>query len=195
MIFLRFINITCKGRPFSGATVVCDFCAHAHQDINNMHGGVTVILTLLKPENRDFKPENQNFKPENGNLKQENRNLESEPKDEQLHVLPHYAPAENSDEYGSIVAQLKKYENGELEILNQFERTLIIRGEKGKTEMVVESDSSEVFGEENVDVGGLAIALPHGSLMFECAKKVNNSRVLISKPLIDVVQCNSKSLD
>ena len=153
-----------------------------------MNGGVTVILTLLKPKNRDLKPENRNIKPETGNLKLENRNLESEPKDEQLHVLPHYAPAENSDEYGSIVAQLKKYESGELKILNQFERTLIIRGEKGQTEMIVKSDCSEVFGEENVDVGGLAIALPHGSLMFECAKMVNNLRVSTSKLLKDVVK-------
>merc|ERR1719362_468379 len=39
-----------------------------------------------------------------------------------------------------------------------------------KTDLtVVKSDCSEVFGENNVDVGGLAIALPHGSLMFECA--------------------------
>ena len=84
-----------------------------------MNGGCTVILTLLKPENR-IKPENQDLK--------------SEPDDEQLHVLPHYA-AEKTDEYGSIVAQLKKNETGELEILHQFERTLITRatGEKGET--------------------------------------------------------------
>ena len=142
-----------------------------------MHGGCTVILTLLKPENRDLKPENRN-------LESENRDLESEPNDEQLHVLPHYA-ADQSDEYGSIVAQLKKNETGESKILHQFERTLITRatGEKGETETVVKSDCSEVFGEENVDVGGLAIALPHGSLMFECAKKVNNLGVLTSKLL------------
>ena len=143
-----------------------------------MNGGVTVILTLLKPENRDLKPENRNLKPENANLKPE-----FEPNDEQLHVLPHYAPADQFDEYGSIVAQLKKNESGELKILDQFERTLIIRGEKGETEMVVKSDSSEVFGEENLDVGGLAIALTHGSLMFECAKMVNNLRVSTSKLL------------
>ena len=160
-----------------------------------MNGGVTVILTLLKPENRVLKPENAilkpdnwNLKPENENLKPEDRNLKSEPNDEQLHVLPHYAPADQFDEYGSIVAQLKKNESGELKILDQFERTLIIRGEKGETEMVVKSDSSEVFGEENVDVGGLAIALPHGSLMFECAKMVNNLRVATSKLLKDIVK-------
>ena len=96
-----------------------------------------------------------------------------------------------------VVGQLKKIiETGELEVLRQFKRTQITRatGEKGETETVVQSDCSEVFGEENVDVGGLAIALPHGSLMFECAKQVNNLRVLKSKLLKDVVQCHSNQV-
>ena len=159
-----------------------------------MNGGVTVILTLLKPENRVLKPENAilkpdnwNLKPENENLKPEDRNLESKPNDEQLHVLPHYAP-DQSDEYGSIVAQLKKNESGELKILHQFETTLITPGEIGEIETAVKFDCSEVFGEENVDVGGLAIALPHGSLMFECAKMVNNLRVATSKLMKDIVK-------
>ena len=32
------------------------------------------------------------------------------------------------------------------------------------------SDCKENFGEENIDIGGLALALPHGSVLFECAK-------------------------
>ena len=53
-----------KGMPFSGVTCVCDFCAHSHRDTNNVNGGLTVIVTLLKPENRG---------------------LTVEPDDEQLH--------------------------------------------------------------------------------------------------------------
>ena len=41
-------------RPYSGATVVCDFCAHPHRDVNNMHGGCTTVITLTKPENMDM---------------------------------------------------------------------------------------------------------------------------------------------
>ena len=53
-----------EGMPFSGVTCVCDFCAHSHRDTNNVNGGLTVIVTLLKPENRG---------------------LTVEPDDEQLH--------------------------------------------------------------------------------------------------------------
>ena len=35
---------------------------------------------------------------------------------------------------------------------------------------ITESDCSENFGKQNMDIGGLALALPHGSVLFECAK-------------------------
>ena len=48
-------------RPYSGATVVCDFCAHPHRDGNNMHGGCTCVITLTKPENRDSVSNEEQF--------------------------------------------------------------------------------------------------------------------------------------
>ena len=68
-------------------------------------------------------------------------------------VLPHYAPVK-TDEFGSEKGQLRKLASGKLEELTSFKNT----------------ECSNVFGENNVDVGGLGIALSHGSLMFECAK-------------------------
>jgi methylcytosine dioxygenase len=60
-------------RPFSGTSTVVDFCAHAHHDFNNMNNGTTMVVTLLKPENREFgKPHT----------------------DRQLHVLPNYRIAD-----------------------------------------------------------------------------------------------------
>ena len=64
-------------------------------------------------------------------------------------VLPHYAPVK-TDEFGSEKGQLRKLASGKLEKLKSFKDT--------------------EFGENDVDVGGLGIALSHGSLMFECAK-------------------------
>ncbi len=55
------------------------------------------VLTLSKPEHREFG---------------------CKPDDEQLHVLPHYAPDE-TDETGSTDGQQKKVEEGALEILKK----------------------------------------------------------------------------
>ena len=37
-------------RMFSGATIVVDFSAHPHKDMNNVPGGATAILSLVDPE-------------------------------------------------------------------------------------------------------------------------------------------------
>ena len=98
------IGSSSTGQPFSGVTVVSDFCAHQHKDINNMTGGSTVVLTLTKPENRD------------------NQKVD----DEQLHVLPQYEPDATCEEL------LLKQETGGLETLKKFERTIVIREAEGK---------------------------------------------------------------
>ena len=89
-------------RIFSGITCVCDFCAHAHKDTNNMIGGATAVVTLLRPEDRD--------------------NDDNE--DQQFHVLPLYVPDCSKDELQRNV------DIGGLTILDKFTRTIAVRDTK-----------------------------------------------------------------
>jgi len=89
-------------RPFSGITCVCDFCAHAHRDTNNMVGGATAVVTLLRPEDRHAQQKD----------------------DEQFHVLPLYVPDCSPTELE------KKVASGGLEVLNKFTRTIAIKATK-----------------------------------------------------------------
>ena len=79
---------------------VCDFTNFLFVfvlDINNMVGGLTAVVTLVKPENRI---------------------LGIKPEDEQLHVLPHYA-VDKTDEFDSIDGQNFKVTTGQV-ILTKF---------------------------------------------------------------------------
>ncbi len=89
------------GKPFSGVTCVVDFCAHSHRDIHNMNAGCTVVVTLTKPENRAFR-------------------TTVPPEDEQLHVLPHYAPDfDPEDPEINAAAYEEKRRNGSIHFLNK----------------------------------------------------------------------------
>jgi len=90
------------GRPFSGITTVCDFCAHSHKDSNNMVGGATAIVTLLRPQDRDVR----------------------KPDEQQYHVLPLYCPDMTDREVVEKVAR------GGLEVLDKFARVIAVRDEK-----------------------------------------------------------------
>jgi len=90
------------GKPFSGITTVCDFCAHSHKDTNNMVGGATAIVTLLRPQDREA----------------------ARPAEQQFHVLPLYVPDMSTREVEEKVAR------GGLEVLDKFSRTIAVREEK-----------------------------------------------------------------
>ena len=198
-------------RVFSGVTCVCDFCAHSHKDTNNMIGGATAVVTLLRPEDRDV----------------------LEPEDQQFHVLPLYVPEDDLEAGDSVGKGLVR--------LDKFTRTIAIRnrkkasckrgrpnaerkrmldglskeGGKGRVNipqtdgldnsLASESDASfnSSFGSnvssldgsaadldglmegmkivthetdcleafEDGEIGGVAFALTHGSVMIECAKQ------------------------
>jgi len=87
---------------FSGFTCVCDFCAHSHKDTNNMMGGATAVVTLLRPEDRD--------------------GVETE--DQQFHVLPLYVPDCSEEDLDANVSK------GGLVCLDKFQRTIAIRETK-----------------------------------------------------------------
>jgi len=99
------IGTATSGRPFSGITCVCDFCAHSHKDSNNMIGGVTVIVSLLRPEDRHYGAK----------------------EDQQFHVLPLHVPDLTEEEVQQNVAI-----NG-LDVLSKFQRTIAIRERKRGT--------------------------------------------------------------
>ena len=91
------------GKPFSGVTGVLDYSAHYHKDINNVDGGCTVVLTLLKEENRKF-----------------GKTMS----DEQLHVLPHYQGLAFALTHGSLLFEAAKMEWHGTTALKQPDRSV-----------------------------------------------------------------------
>ena len=200
-------------RIFSGVTCVCDFCAHSHKDTNNMIGGATAVVTLLRPEDREV----------------------DQLEDQQFHVLPLYVPDSLNEELETEASSTG------LVTLDKFTRTIAIRKTKksnckrgrmnaerkrmldglgkdsskrkggddiplldglgndsdgsfnssfgssgsnssfdssasdidgmleGMKIMTHESDCLEAFDDQ--DIGGVAFALTHGSILVECAKQ------------------------
>lgn len=84
------------GRPFSGATVCLDFCAHAHRDNHNMNEGCTMVVTFTN----------------------KGKAVVGKQIEEQFHVLPMYV-MDGTDEFGSRERQMEKMRNGSVEVLDR----------------------------------------------------------------------------
>ena len=87
--------------------------------------------------------------------------------DQQLHVLLLYVPDCSQDELDKRVA------DGGLAILEKFPRT--IAGSNPH-----ESECLEAFRDKNI--GGLTFALPHGSVLIECAKQELHTTTALKAP-------------
>ena len=80
------IGYESEKKPFSGVTIVTDFCAHPHKDRNDLPSGVTVVVSLNK-------------KVDKGSEKQV-----------QYHVLPHYGGLGLDLGHGSVLIEAAKHE-------------------------------------------------------------------------------------
>ena len=140
--------------------------------------------------------------------------------DEQLHVLPHYSPA-NRDKSGQIT---NLGSEGGLEVLEKFQREILVvrkdleDGDEGfdprckisrqaayaklvaSAEAEAEeycnssseqgSEFSDIVREEtdcldtirDLECGGLALRLTHGSILFEVARRESHASTALKKP-------------
>ena len=155
-------------------TACLDFCAHSHKDLQNINNGSTVVVTLSKCRDWWLRPD-----------------------DEQLHVLPMYS-IQGLDHIRALGPQFDGIEFGTgLEVLNRFytiKRSLLTSecfdswnrlsenciNYQDFTALEYSSDNEGCFQDQSM--GGLAIALNHRSVLFECAKHEVHATTGLKRP-------------
>lgn len=197
-------------RPFSGVTTCLDFCAHSHKDRHNMAGGCTAVVTLNRPVNQlnllepSAGDEQLHVLPayalsafdEHGSVSGQNAKLCTG----QVQILSKYVQKKRfrSSPLGSRNKRTKK-KKPSASRLNSSRKNLfagqvnaanysnfstsakpILKHQTNQSETVyeIESDNEECLRE----IGGVALALTHGSVLFECAKQEIHATTALPMP-------------
>ena len=154
-------------RPYSGVTAVVDFCAHSHQDTNNILGGSTAILTFTRPENRPGQ-QSPEIQPGLAGLQSpENRpglqSSEASQMDEQLHVLPKYVigniggrncSSDQQQQLDNAAGQHSSHDDaGGLIVLHEFRRTVTLTTKKRRQQQLSDKQKRPAVAQAAKAVG------------------------------------------
>lgn len=199
-------------KPFSGVTACLDFCSHNHRDTNNMTGGATVILTLKKPlsgqvslsngctninndqyhilpgyslvkteglEYEDGSIQVLNKFPQNKRLRKSRLGTCKKRKEAALEFKHSCKNCQSIYSLKNINTSSVKFPGkGECSFSSEIKKIVKFTNERDEVIYEVDSDNEDVL----VNGTGIALALDHGSLLIECAKREIHASSAINNP-------------